>query len=426
LAEAWRYQICEGEVIQVEARFRAKRRNDNSPLLVEIVTNVVLPVEIDEIVNADDLFNEANPLTLMVARGAVFQDADAIGQACCDVFQHAGDKGAAVKSWFQRNPTVRTALRGWRESVTHTPEQVTNSLQGISLQGVRNLFAVPRNGFAGYRYRRVGDRNTAVVHVRTDIPNPLTHVEALIGPCDRWTELAQLSNDETLAPLPTPLTVMLERGAVFQDWNAIGQACESLFHAATDRAAAAKAWFHRHPDMRAELRTFAETGPTAYVCYRYRRAGDRKTAVVHVRADIAHPRDHIEGIVGVCDRWASVSTPSSQPAVNSPPLSPALPQPTQESLGHADEQVLEDRLDEYELDGEGDLEQFEPGAYEEDFEELLGARANPFQGKQLRTPWLHIPPSPSEGVDKSGVSDNIHVILSRNSADKDVTNADST
>jgi hypothetical protein len=192
------------------------------------------------------------------------------------VFHDAKDKAGAAKQWFYRNPTLRAELQGWGESVTRTPQSVTNSLKGSSIQGVRYGFPVPCYGFARYRYKRAGAGKSAIVYVRTDILNPLAHVEAFVGPCALWRSVdlsgAELPNDAP--PAPTPLSLMAAQGIVFHDWTGIGQACAEMFRNAKDKAGAAKQWFYRNPTLRAELREFAESATPEFACYHYK-LGDK-------------------------------------------------------------------------------------------------------------------------------------------------------
>jgi hypothetical protein len=156
LAEAWRWQICDGEVLQCEARFRAKRRHMSSPLLVEIITNLPLDLEIDEVVRLGDLLEEANPLALMITRKAVFEDWSGIGRACADFFRDGVDTTNSAKKWFQRHPEQEAA----RQAFLRKPE-----------------------GYDRYRYRPTDRRNAGYVWVPASIANPCAVVEKCVGDC---------------------------------------------------------------------------------------------------------------------------------------------------------------------------------------------------------------------------------------------------
>jgi hypothetical protein len=159
VAEAWRWQMCEGEVLQGEARGRAKRRNPDAPLLVEIIGNTPLPLEIDEVVTAESILEAGHPLAMMIARDAVFEDMDGIGRACADLFRDGVDIKNAAKEWYRRNP---------------------------ERDAERKAFVTSANGYDRYRYRPLGRRKAGHVLVHVTVADPLAHVQALVGPCDVW------------------------------------------------------------------------------------------------------------------------------------------------------------------------------------------------------------------------------------------------
>jgi hypothetical protein len=72
-----------------------------------------------------------------------------------------------------------------------------------------------RYGFRRYRYRRAGERKSAFVQVRSNIPNHLAHVESIVGACDQWApaplapkEVQQapsaVAEDQVSAPVEMP------------------------------------------------------------------------------------------------------------------------------------------------------------------------------------------------------------------------------
>lgn len=172
LAEAWRWQLCEGEVLQGEARGRAKRRTAESPLLVEIITNVPLPLEIDEVVTAESLLEAAHPLAMMQARGAVFEDFAGIGAACGDMFRDGADATNAAKQWFKNHP---------------------------EREAERQAFLASQTGYQRYRYRPAGRRKSGHVLVSADAADPRTVVEKLAGDLDVWVPACAGSSVEEAA-----------------------------------------------------------------------------------------------------------------------------------------------------------------------------------------------------------------------------------
>lgn len=77
LAEAIRWQICEGELLQALGRGRGVNRDANSPLQIDVLCNLPLPIAVDEAA-AFETF-EPTPAALMQARGFEVLDTSAKG-----------------------------------------------------------------------------------------------------------------------------------------------------------------------------------------------------------------------------------------------------------------------------------------------------------------------------------------------------------
>jgi len=69
IVEAVRWAACEGELIQAIGRARAVNRTVNTPLQIDIVGTVPLPIEVDEVVDWDEA--QADPFLVMLARGVI-------------------------------------------------------------------------------------------------------------------------------------------------------------------------------------------------------------------------------------------------------------------------------------------------------------------------------------------------------------------
>ena len=65
-AEEVRWAICEAQLVQAIGRGRGVNRTDANPLLIDILTNVVLPIEIDEVTT----WGRIQPRTAHVMRSA--------------------------------------------------------------------------------------------------------------------------------------------------------------------------------------------------------------------------------------------------------------------------------------------------------------------------------------------------------------------
>jgi len=112
VAEAVRWQICEGELLQIIGRGRGVNRTAANPLDVWLLTDTVLPIPVDEELRATDL--DPTPVDLMLARhGALLSPKDA-ARAYPDLFP---TDNAATKQLRQRIqvpfPYEDISIRGW-------------------------------------------------------------------------------------------------------------------------------------------------------------------------------------------------------------------------------------------------------------------------------------------------------------------------
>lgn len=80
LAELFRQSICEDELLQVIGRARGVNRTEANPVDVFVMTNVVLPVAVDELIPSAAL--DASPADLMMARGGVIIENAADASRC--------------------------------------------------------------------------------------------------------------------------------------------------------------------------------------------------------------------------------------------------------------------------------------------------------------------------------------------------------
>ena len=72
-AEAIRWSICEAELIQAMGRGRGVNRTAENPLQIDLLTDVVLPVTVAELIDWHDLRPARRDL--MAARGVVLENA---------------------------------------------------------------------------------------------------------------------------------------------------------------------------------------------------------------------------------------------------------------------------------------------------------------------------------------------------------------
>ncbi len=100
LCEAIRWEICEGQLIQVVGRGRGSRRTADNPVDVWLLTNAVMPIPIERLISAADLEPSASDL-MMAAGGVAFTNsADAVA-AYPRIW---GPNPEAAKKAMQRHP----------------------------------------------------------------------------------------------------------------------------------------------------------------------------------------------------------------------------------------------------------------------------------------------------------------------------------
>jgi putative DNA primase/helicase len=99
LCEAIRWEICEGQLIQIIGRGRGSRRTADNPVDVWLLTNAVLPIPIKEMISAASLEPSAHDL-MMAAGGFAFTNA-AHAQAA---YPNVWDKSEAARQAFHRHP----------------------------------------------------------------------------------------------------------------------------------------------------------------------------------------------------------------------------------------------------------------------------------------------------------------------------------
>jgi putative DNA primase/helicase len=106
MAEAIRWQICEGELIQIIGRGRGVRRTPQNPLTVLVMTNVALPIPLGGIVTWADLAPSHHDRMLSERGFAPASPADA---AAC--FPHFWPNPNAAKQAFHKERSVSSPIK---------------------------------------------------------------------------------------------------------------------------------------------------------------------------------------------------------------------------------------------------------------------------------------------------------------------------
>ena len=180
--EAVRFAVCEGEVLQAVGRGRGVQRTVETALEVLILTNVPLPIAVDQLTAWRDLC-ETGPLDLLLARGVVPLDYAGMVSALPGRFADP----AAVKDWFQYHREARSTLKNIISSA-RVQGYVTGSDFGGIFHIDSNMDASAK--VTAYRYRRAGSPQRSFVLVDGAMhAEPRAAVEAILGPLDYFVQV---------------------------------------------------------------------------------------------------------------------------------------------------------------------------------------------------------------------------------------------
>ena len=151
-AEAIRWSICEAELIQAMGRGRGVNRTAETPLQIDLMTDVVLPVTVDEIIAWSDLCPTRRDL--MAARGVVLENA--ADMAAC--FPDLWPTRDAAKKDAQRRGT-----NGYYRSFYNSEMSPSSAAVDLPAARERARSRVARSSiFRSPRIRRPGSRTGSV------------------------------------------------------------------------------------------------------------------------------------------------------------------------------------------------------------------------------------------------------------------------
>jgi hypothetical protein len=156
LVEAVRFAVCEGEVLQAVGRGRGIQRTVETPLKVWILTDVPIPIPVDQLIDSRTI-GDAGPLDVLAARGIIPLDYIGIAAALSDWFESA----SKVKNWLEHRLEIRSKLKRLGLLARDGDVDVCE-LCGISHKE-SNMGDSAQ--LAAYSYRRSGARQSNVVLV---------------------------------------------------------------------------------------------------------------------------------------------------------------------------------------------------------------------------------------------------------------------
>ena len=139
-AEAIRWSICEAELIQAIGRGRAVNRTADTPLAIDLLTDVVLPVTVDEVIEWDAL--KPTRQDVMAAAGVVLENAADMARCFPELWpnrdaakkdnQRRGTNGY-YRSFYNSEMSPSSALATYQpEGAGQKPRQATFDLSRIA------------------------------------------------------------------------------------------------------------------------------------------------------------------------------------------------------------------------------------------------------------------------------------------------------
>lgn len=196
LAEALRWQICEGQLIQAIGRARAVNRTADNPVHIEIVTNIPLPIEVNETVIWKEM--QPHPLEVLAARGFVIEEgrdqaAFAVG-VCPDIWKDA------------------QSFKDWSRSA------------GLKVENLNVKLSIEVSHFEKwpvYRAKRASGRYAQMLRIDPVLhPDPRAVLEAVVGPLVWFEVETPIAEPDRERPSPTirpALRVVMSKCPVAQD-----------------------------------------------------------------------------------------------------------------------------------------------------------------------------------------------------------------
>lgn len=152
LAEAIRWEICEGEIMQAIGRPRGVNRTEDTPLQIDVLTNIPLPVPVDEAGTFESF--EPQPEEVLAARGFIVPDTSSRG--AWNVI------AAVLPDMFATPEAARDAFKARAVSKRSRGENLISILIGISPREDWKPAKVQRGRYATPVEIRCASRDEAV------------------------------------------------------------------------------------------------------------------------------------------------------------------------------------------------------------------------------------------------------------------------
>jgi putative DNA primase/helicase len=171
--EAIRWSICEAELMQVVGRGRGVNRTAETPLQVDILADVVLPLTIHQAANWKNY--QPGPWDLMLAAGVATENAADAARLRPDLWR----KGAGARQALNR--VRRSVTHGYRGESLNSHVSHSSGLNALGEPGVRS---------ATYQRQAAGTKPARAHYDPAMVREPALLLEAAVG------ELASFEDDD--------------------------------------------------------------------------------------------------------------------------------------------------------------------------------------------------------------------------------------
>jgi len=170
--EAIRWTICEGELIQAIGRGRGVNRTAATPLEVDLLTDVVLPVAVHEVLDWDDVCPSRQDM--MAASGVVLEN--------------AADMARAFPDLWPSHDAAR--------------QQKARSVTSCYYRDLSNSRTSHSSSVVAYRPAGPGQKDRTTRFDLVLIPDPRAWLEAKLGPLAHFEMIGGATPQPATPPIP--------------------------------------------------------------------------------------------------------------------------------------------------------------------------------------------------------------------------------
>jgi putative DNA primase/helicase len=180
IAERIRARIAEGEVLQSIGRGRGVSRTAEDPLLAIVLSDVVLPIPVDEFISSEMVTKPSLQDQMLALGGIAFEDAAAAAQA----YPQLGSVSSLTKALQRNSDEGQSRWTIWYKNISY---------QNVQMLAQGEATVVYRRSGPSYRQSR------AVVDL-AKVPDPKAKLEQLFGSL-AWFEIIDVQQQDLPADI---------------------------------------------------------------------------------------------------------------------------------------------------------------------------------------------------------------------------------